>query len=84
MPSNFIMFLPDDTTAVDDNFSLDYNIFVGGFIVNSSNNLVKKVAVEMFCFYGANERGLDWYRSIQAFNPCYVEPGIFSRLRLVR
>lgn len=44
-PSSFIMFLPDDTTAVDDNFSLDYNIFVGGFVVNSSNNLGKKVAV---------------------------------------
>lgn len=45
MPSSFIMFLPDYTTAVDDNFSLDYNIFVGGFVVNSSNNLGKKVAV---------------------------------------
>lgn len=71
-------------TAVDDNFSLGYNIFVGGFVVNSSNNLGKKVAVWMFCFYGANELGLDRYRPIQAFNPCYVEPGIFSRFQLPR
>lgn len=74
-----IRFLPDDNGS-DDNFSLGYNIFVGWNIVNSTNNLVKKVAVlKMFCFYGANEQfGLDLYLPIQAFNPCYLEPGNYS------
>lgn len=64
---------------LDDNFSLGYNIFVGGIVVNSSNNLGKKVVVlVMFCFYGAKEPGLDRYLPIQAFNPCYVELGDYS------
>lgn len=73
---SMIRFLPDDS-GPDDNFSLGYNIFVGRNIVNSTNNLVKKVVVlKMFCFYGANEQfGLDRYLPIQAFNPCYSEPG---------
>lgn len=70
--------------ATDDNFSLDYNIFVGRSVVNSTNNLGKKVVV--FCFYGANAQvGLDPYLPIQAFNPCYVESGNHShgfRMRL--
>lgn len=72
-------FLPT-TATLDDNFSLGYNIFVSRNVVNSSNNLGKKVVVlVMFCFYGANEQsGLDRYLSIQAFNPCYVEAGNYS------
>lgn len=33
------------TAILDDNFSLGYNIFVGRIVVNSSNNLGKKVVV---------------------------------------